>query len=99
MEEEINKLKQLIDKLQIVQSCLQVCASNIESIKKLNEIGLNINGELYKNKELTNIKQHIEADINAISNAMPQIEQEIARLTELSELEKSNNSISTGGIL
>lgn len=33
MEEEINKLKQLIDKLQIVQSCLQVCASNIESIK------------------------------------------------------------------
>ena len=55
--------------------------------------------ELYKNKELTNIKQNIEADINAISNAMPQIEQEIARLTELSELEKSNNSISTGGIL
>lgn len=99
MEEEINKLKQLIDKLQIVQSCLQVCVSNIESIKKLNEIGLNINGELYKNKELTNIKQNIEADINAISNAMPQIEQEIARLTELSELEKSNNSISTGGIL
>ena len=42
MEEEINKLKQLIDKLQIVQSCLQVCASNIESIKKLNEIGLNL---------------------------------------------------------
>lgn len=99
MEEEINKLKQLIDKLQIVQSCLQVCVSNIESIKKLNEIGLNINGELYKNKELTNIKQNIEADINAISSAMPQIEQEIARLTELSELEKSNNSISTGGIL
>ena len=61
---------------------------------------MNFSGNIIPESWYRTIKKPTgKADINAISNAMPQIEQEIARLTELSELEKSNNSISTGGIL
>lgn len=79
MDSEV-KLKKLQEKMKDIYNQLSTVCDNLTKVEESNSYAINVNGNVYKAKELASVKSNLQEQMRIIKhNILPSLEKELKK--------------------